>query len=283
MMLQRTLAVCAVASFLVLVGCETKKQAAQQGGSNPTKTTTTGGTGGGAEDPAGETPAAGDAKELFGTCTITGTIQLEGTPPVADLTNQLKAKPECLDARGGEALAGEKVVANSNGTLRDVVVYVSKGIKGRYPAPSDPAVIDQKGCQYIPHVFTIQNNQNLLVKNSDAFLHNVSVPTINMNQSMPTIAEEKLSKPFNKKDGAVLFQCSVHPWMSAYAFVTKHPFVAKVADDGTYKIEKLPKGDYTISVWHETDRKLKAPADQKVSFAADGESKQLDFKYVYKN
>ena len=46
-------------------------------------------------------------------------------------------------------------------------------------------------------------------------------------------------------------QCDFHLWMHAYIFVMDHPFYAVSADDGTFAIEGLPPGDYTLEAWHE--------------------------------
>jgi len=57
-----------------------------------------------------------------------------------------------------------------------------------YPAPKEPFVMDQNGCQYKPHVFALQVGQELKVLNSDGVLHNVhALPKVNgqFNMAMP--------------------------------------------------------------------------------------------------
>jgi hypothetical protein len=49
----------------------------------------------------------------------------------------------------------------------------------------------------------------------------------------------------------VPFQCDVHNWMHAWVGVLEHPFHAVSAADGTFSIEGLPPGSYTIEAWHE--------------------------------
>ena len=59
--------------------------------------------------------------------------------------------------------------------------------------PSEPAVLDQQGCIYEPHVFGMMAGQDLLVKNSDATLHNIhSMPKVNkeFNIAMPKVVKE---------------------------------------------------------------------------------------------
>src|SRR5436305_5283392 len=49
----------------------------------------------------------------------------------------------------------------ADGTLPYVFVYVKSGLKGKYSPPDAPAVIDQKGCTYTPHVFGMVAGQKL--------------------------------------------------------------------------------------------------------------------------
>jgi hypothetical protein len=69
-------------------------------------------------------------------------------------------------------------------------------------------------------------------------------------------------------------KCDVHPWMSAFVGVFKHPFHAVTEKDGTASIAKLPAGEYTIGIWHEE----LGEQEQKIT-VADGETKELSFEY----
>ncbi len=104
--------------------------------------------------------------------TVTGKVAFTGTAPAA-ATIDMNADPYCAGAHA-EAVKTEEVVANTNGTLKNVFVYVKEGLEGKtFDVPAAPVVMAQKGCHYEPHVFGIQVNQPLQIVNDDATLQNV--------------------------------------------------------------------------------------------------------------
>ena len=75
----------------------------------------------------------------------------------------------------------ETVLVGEGGALQNVFVYVKDGLGDlKFPVPSTPVVLDQKGCHYTPHVVGVQVGQAFEVLNSDPTLHNVhALPTAN--------------------------------------------------------------------------------------------------------
>ncbi len=183
---------------------------------------------------------------------ITGKVNFSGTPSANEKLS-MDADPVCASLHTGPVYA-ETVLVNENGTLRNVFVYVKDGLEGQtFPAPSVPATIDQKGCQYTPHVFGIQAGQPLEILNSDNTLHNIhslASQSKPFNLGMP-LQGMKLTKKFEKPEIMVKMKCDVHPWMSAYIGVLEHPFYGVTDREGTFEIKDLAAGDYTIEAWHE--------------------------------
>lgn len=208
---------------------------------------------------------------------ITGKAIFEGTAPESAKVN-LSADPNCA-ALHPDGLLSEEVSVNSNGTLKNVFVYVKEGLEGKtFTPPTVPATLDQKGCWYAPHVFGIQVNQPLEIINSDNTLHNVhSLAKGNkeFNLGMP-IQGMKLKKSFTKPEVMVKFKCDVHPWMASYIGVLDHPFFSVTGAEGAFEIKDLPPGDYVIEAWHEKY----GTQSQKVSIAATDSSASVEFKFA---
>jgi plastocyanin len=185
------------------------------------------------------------AGDIVGTVNYTGKVPT--LKPIA-----MDADPVCAK-KHTTPVASEALVLGAGNTMGNVMVRVKGAVAGNYPAPAAPVVIDQKGCQYHPHVLGIRVGQTLKLKNSDGLLHNVhALPKVNtpFNMAMPANRTEADTK-FGKEEGMFLVKCDVHGWMAAYVGVFSNPFYAVTGADGKFKISGLPPGTYDVEAWHE--------------------------------
>jgi hypothetical protein len=228
-----------------------------------------------AEETSTPSTAAAPAIDPATAGEIVGKVSFEGTKP-NPVRIRMDAVPACTEANK-EPVYSEEVVVNDNGTLRNVYVYVKEGApEGNFPPPAEPVVLDQRGCQYHPHVMALMTGQKLQIKNSDPTNHNIHpTPAVNRewNQSQPPGATD-LQQEFARPEVMVPVKCNVHPWMKAYIGVQRHPFAAVTGADGTFTIKGLPPGQYTIEAWHE-----KYPAQQMQVTVGAKESKTADFTF----
>lgn len=183
---------------------------------------------------------------------VTGTVKLEGKPPKRVAVAGVGTVKECA-AQHKDPLLDETVVTDENGDLANVAVYL-KDTKG--PVPTEPVKLDQKGCQYVPHVVTVMVGQPLMVTNSDGFLHNVhTLPADNdpSNIAQPTKDEKGVTLKPLKTPETFKVKCDVHPWMGAWVVALDTPYSAVTGDDGTYSIDTkgLKDGTYDIIFWQE--------------------------------
>jgi len=185
--------------------------------------------------------------------TIHGIIHFSGEAP-APVSIDMGMDPGCTISNS-EPNFSQQYVVNA-GALANVYVYVKQGLEGQcYAVPAKPAILDQAGCRYTPHVLALMAGQTLQVLNSDPTMHNVhaqpnapSNPQWNMSQ-MPKGAP--IEKTFHDPEVMMPFKCNQHPWMKAYVNVAANPFYAVSGADGKFEIKGLPPGSYIIAAIHE--------------------------------
>ncbi|MBX3227578.1 MAG: urate hydroxylase PuuD [Labilithrix sp.] len=205
--------------------------------------------------------------------TIKGSVLLEGTPP----PNKPINIGTCVSDGTGPTTT--EAVLSTDGKLQNAFVWIKTGLddyKGP-AAPPEPVVMDQKACQYKPHVVGARVGQKVVFLNSDPVLHNVrSVADANstFNDMMPT-KDMRLEKVFEKTEVPVRAKCDVHPWMAAFIGVVPHPFFAVTGPDGSFTLANVPEGEYDIEAWHEVFGKQTAKAKVK---AREGVTVTLTFK-----
>ncbi|MSR35443.1 MAG: hypothetical protein EXR95_02195 [Gemmatimonadetes bacterium] len=183
---------------------------------------------------------------------IHGTVKFTGTAPAPEKID-MSDEPACATSQGGNAVE-HTVVVGPDGGLANVFVYVKEGLDAALKFPAGEAVVlDQQGCEYHPHVLGMTAGEQLKVKNSDSFLHNINAtPTTNrgFNRSQPQQGME-FETTFTTPEVMIPVRCDVHGWMEAYIGVTSHPYHAVTPENGTFALDRLPPGTYTIEAWHE--------------------------------
>ncbi len=208
---------------------------------------------------------------------VSGVAKLEGTAPKMTKID-MSQDPACPKS----GATTETVMADSKGNLENVFVYVKDGLGDRtFNPPAQDATIDQKGCQYHPHVLGVMTGQPIKILNDDKTTHNIHPsPKDNKewNESQPPGAAP-LDKSFARQEVLLPVKCNQHPWMKMYIGVVKSPFFAVTDKDGKYTIKGLPPGDYTLAFvqekYGEVDQKVHLDAKQdktdvNASFNASG-------------
>jgi hypothetical protein len=219
------------------------------------------------------TPAT-SAGSAQGTASVRGKVKFEGTAPKAAPIN-MAADPSCAKQHPSPVL-NQEVLTDTNGDLQNVIVYIADGLGDRkFDPPSQPAVIEQKGCMYVPHMLALQANQPLEVVNHDPTTHNVHlVPTNNREWNKAEPPGAKVDESIPREEVAIPVKCNVHPWMRSYVAVFKHPYFVVTGKDGSFNLSNLPPGTYTVKAWQE---KL-GTATQTITVGAN-ETKAVDFVF----
>jgi plastocyanin len=182
---------------------------------------------------------------------VTGVVKFKGIAAKPSRID-MSADPYCAQAHPSSATT-EELLTDPNGGLENVVVYVSDGLGATtFPIPSEPAVMEQKGCQYKPHVLAMRAGQKLNVVNSDATTHNIHpMPNNNREWNVSQPKGVQVEQVFAREEVAITVKCNIHPWMRSYIAVLKNPYFAVTGKNGSFELKDLPPGSYTIQAWHE--------------------------------
>lgn len=188
------------------------------------------------------------------TGSIVGAVTLSGKPP-AKIEIDTSMDPAC--GIGHAPLSTEQYVVN-NGKLANVFVYVKSGpdvAMHAAPASSAPAVLDQAGCRYLPHVLGVIEGGSVEFRNSDPTMHNVhTMPASAGNTAIDISMGPRGAAQTKRMDQPELMipvRCNNHPWMNAFINVAPTPFFAVTGPDGRFDLKGLPPGQYVLGAVQE--------------------------------
>lgn len=207
--------------------------------------------------------------------TVSGKVTFTGTP-VKQKPIDMSKEPSCAKQHA-TPVTTETVVAGSNNSLENVVVYISAGADDAN-APAQAVTFTQKGCQYLPHVIAMHTGQTLDVKNDDQTSHNIHpLAKVNRewNKSQPPgspAIQEKFDQP-----EFISVKCNIHPWMHGWFAVLKTNHYAITGDGGGFSLPNLPPGKYTVTAWHEDY----GTQQQEITITGN-ETKTVDFSFKAK-
>lgn len=202
--------------------------------------------------PAPTTRAAGVDAGASATGTISGTVTFAGSAPSPEKLN-ITMDHEVCDRE--PKFREDLVVAPQNGGLKNVVVWLKdmpEQASGTPPHLSEPATLDQKGCRFIPHVLIVPAGETLTIINSDGILHNIHTRgSVNrpINKAQPGLLKRVKAK--FKYPEMIFVKCDAHKWMSAWIVVAGHSYYTLTGDDGSYRLDNVPPGTYSLEFWHE--------------------------------
>ncbi|MPZ76749.1 MAG: TonB-dependent receptor [Deltaproteobacteria bacterium] len=198
---------------------------------------------------------------------ISGTVKFKGTAPAPKKLDVGKDREVCA-----KTPKVDQSLIVSNGNLANAVVTITDIKKGK-KIETKKVTLDQKGCEYSPHVLAFPAGTTVTIMNPDGVLHNVhSYSKVNSPFNM---AQPKFKKSMDvkiDKPEVVEVKCDVHGWMHGWLVATPTPYVAVTDKSGSFKLTDVPAGTYTVEVWHEKLGKntqkvtVKAKEDAKATF-----------------
>ncbi len=197
---------------------------------------------------------------------ISGKLSFEGALP-ADAIEKIgiTKNPEVCDKDPNNPGYREVIwIDVDKGALRGAFVYLNKVKQGKkWGAPKGGNyLVDQKGCRFRPWAQVVKPG-NLVIRNSDnGVLHNINTRELigvekkrkpikrtmfNFGQPDPGDIEQEL-KP--RRSPHIAVNCEAHNFMFGFMMAPKHPYAVVVQEDGSYAIDNIPAGKYTLMAWH---------------------------------
>jgi len=180
---------------------------------------------------------------------------------------------------GTTARDSEQLLVSSSGGLKNMIVIVEDVKRGKdVPSSLLNSQIDQKNCEYAPHVMVMPVNAEVAILNSDPILHNIHF--YQDDESVSNIAQPVQNHTHKQKltkKGMVYAECDVHGWMQGHIAVVNNPYVAVTDESGKFSISDLPAGNYKVKFWHEYlgETTLEASVNAKVDTPLNLDLKDL--------
>lgn len=226
-------------------------------------------------DDANDELANGDGKDAaWGS--LEGRVTWKGPLPkvesIEDLVKQSPNKEHLLNGPKELLLNPTWQIDPKTLGVANVCVFINRPKDGILPIhPADkvrkaPAVIDAPFLVFTPHVVGVYpewfdgknrgaTGEKLNFKNSSkaAFSarglgNGIDNPGFNL-VVPPGLSAQPDLRPQKQP---IQMVCSLHVWMSAYAFVFDHPYFAVTKADGTFTIPRVPAGmEVRVMAWHE--------------------------------
>lgn len=153
------------------------------------------------------------------------------------LAGTVAGRVEVLD-KGGRRLTD----------LSDVVVYVDGA---RTKPRSARATVTMKGKAFTPRVLVVGVGTTVDFPNEDPIFHNVFSVSGDNRFDLDLYRRPKSGSWTFQHPGLARVYCNIHPQMSAVVLVRDNPFFTKAAPDGSFSLEGVPAGRYTLKAWHE--------------------------------
>jgi hypothetical protein len=189
--------------------------------------------------------------------TITGKVTFTGNDPAPQVFPVTKDTEVC-----GKSREIDFVKVHKEGGLTDVVVYLENVKKGKpFTNTQQKVTVEQKACGYGPLLSVMIEGNKLEIVNTDDVAHKMHAYEMRdmgakktmFSISQPPEKNRVVTKEVDIKKGeGMMMQCDQHEFMKGFMFVAKNPYYTLVAEDGSFTIDNISPGYYTVKAWHGT-------------------------------
>lgn len=201
-----------------------------------------------------------DEVEVTNGGSVTGMVSFEGDLP-EDAVEQIaitKNNDVCGDGNREVVWVDVK-----DGALRGAFVFLEKIKEGKaWEKPEfGEYLVNQEECRFTPWAQVVRPGP-IIIRNSDeGVLHNINARELigvkkgkvvkktlfNFGQPDPGDINDEI-KP--RRSSYIGINCEAHNFMFGFMMAPTHPYAVVVGEDGSFSIDNIPAGDYTLVAWH---------------------------------
>ena len=191
---------------------------------------------------------------------ITGTVSFSGAVPDDAIEKILITKNNDVCGDGEREVVWVDV---KDGALRGAFVFIDKVKEGKpWPAPEAGAnMVVQKGCRFTPWAQVVEPGPFVIRNSDNGVLHNINARELigvekgrivkktlfNFGQPDPGDITDKI-KP--RRSSYIAINCEAHNFMFGFILAPVNPYAVVVGEDGSFSIDNIPPGKYTLKAWH---------------------------------
>jgi plastocyanin len=152
-----------------------------------------------------------------------------------------------------------QLVVDSDGTATHKPGNVPSAVIWLKPIQSDavPAVAPskftllQKNKMFTPHLLVVPVGSSVAFPNGDPFFHNVFSLFDGKRFDLGLYEAGSTRSVTFSREGVSYIFCNIHSEMSAVVIALDTPFYSIADPQGTFRIQDIPNGDYSLHVWIE--------------------------------
>lgn len=226
--------------------------------------------------------AAGQTDQEVGqvrtsTAAIRGTVSIhpaEDTPHqhARDLMREMYATKHAPDdSITNESRSGEDLKPSER-----AVIYLEGSALDRqtFHVPERHPVLNQRNLEFHPRTLPILVGATVDFPNRDNLFHNVFSYSQTKEFDLGRYPRNDSRSVTFDQPGIVRVYCDIHSHMSATILVLRNPYFTVVSDNGSYVIQHIPEGKYTLVFWYDRDVVERRPVELKA-----GETLEVNFTY----
>ena len=146
------------------------------------------------------------------------------------------------------------------------VAFLKGSVAGAPTRPGPMLMMTQTNNAFVPSILVVPVGSRVSFPNGDPFFHNVFSYSSAKRFDLGRFPKGQSKQVLFNEAGIVNVYCEVHVFMRSAVVVVENPLHAIVTEDGTFAIDDVPPGDYTLVVWH-VDMGV---AEQSVTVSASG-------------